>query len=789
MTAGNPNLPTPTFLSFQEVKRAAKQYSADIFTAQQSIVNILGRHEETLIKRWLKKTSTQRQKILTTAFPGIPATHRPDFWATSKESQIQIRQGSQYRDCWLLPSLNLEDLSKPRNLLLFLRSRARNPPGTFVNADTNSVHLGYVARALIAPYLSGYTMLLARQNTQLAYGRMISWDEDPEAFEMMSTGIGLQPGEGLQVMEIQQRKMQFLQKCTQLILQDLPLNETGAPKPSVPSDNIFAETASSQWPSLTQEIEEAPYKVPDPFDMARLRSFIVARRNEAEDNIWSLREDPSHFQDAVIEWSDHRQEKLLTASGKSHPVLRQDVFWERVLSNLVLNAYTDLVSWDIVLKEVDHLAKIKPPQPNNTTAGQQLSKEFSQALAHFEYLIEQCIKGPIGNWKVAMVASPPLRQLYVREPQDPHSTRIRVASKTSSRKKGDHLLWLLEIFLQDDQLFLCGLENVCDELEREIRSNQASRERISPYIAHLISELSLLGEIKRQIGLMTPGPRILKVLEEDEKKAEFSKKTKLLKDIFEALTGAHQNYTSTGIPLSKYNYPSNKRRTLATTRTMQQAENNLDAFWSQIDENCSKRTGKSLHQLLDGLLKDRPLQRTADWVESDSKLQHRKENIKLDATSSQLAALELQNRTEETVTATYLAQEKQKPKTRGIPQISPSTAAPDIAPTNDDKPRIFEVSKRGFKVFTTLFYMPTEEEPPGELPWSEFLSAMASVGFSIKKLDGSAWIFAPVDDEWKQSIIFHEPHPGSKIPFQVARRFGRRLWRTYGMSSDNFRRA
>lgn len=59
-------------------------------------------------------------------------------------------------------------------------------------------------------YLSGYTMLLAGQHTQEAYGRMMSWDDDPRAFDMMSKGTGLQPGEGLQVMEIQQRKMQFL---------------------------------------------------------------------------------------------------------------------------------------------------------------------------------------------------------------------------------------------------------------------------------------------------------------------------------------------------------------------------------------------------------------------------------------------------------------------------------------------------------------------------------------------------------------------------------------------------
>ncbi|KAI4245931.1 MAG: hypothetical protein L6R42_010044, partial [Xanthoria sp. 1 TBL-2021] len=239
MAAGNPNLPVPVFLSFQQAKAKAKQYSHDIFTAQRALVNILDRHEETVIKRWQKKTTVQRQKLLTTAFPAIPPTHRPDFWAIRKESTRQRRAGTLFRDHWLLPSLNLEDLSKPRNLLLFLRSRTRNPPGEFVNADANSVHIGHTVQALMPPYLSGYTMLLAGQNTQLSYGRMLSWDEDDDAFDMMSSGTGLQPGEGLQVLEIQQRKMQFLQKCIELILQDLPLHDHNIPKqPEPPEDRL-----------------------------------------------------------------------------------------------------------------------------------------------------------------------------------------------------------------------------------------------------------------------------------------------------------------------------------------------------------------------------------------------------------------------------------------------------------------------------------------------------------------------------------------------------------------------
>ncbi|KAL8897363.1 MAG: hypothetical protein Q9207_007249 [Kuettlingeria erythrocarpa] len=783
MTANNPDFPMPKFLSFREAKRLASQYSHEIFTAQRFLVDILDRFEETLIKRWLKKTSIQRQKVLTAAFPGIPSTHRPDFWAIRKESPAQIRAGTQYRDLWLLPSLNLEDLSKARNLLLLLRSRARHPPGNFVNADANSVHIGHLARAIMPDYLSSYTMLLAGQDTEEAYGRMISWEDNEEALHMMTQGTGLQPGEGLQVMEIQQRKLQFLQNCVEVILQDLPLKDPSIPKQPLPAEDLLLSRAA-EWPSLTQEVEEAPYKVPDPFDIGRLRTFVVARRNEAEDHIWSLREDPSYLQDVAMEWSEHRQENLLTANGKAHPVLRQDLFWERVLCNVVVDAYCNLVVWDTATKEIDHLVDLKAR--HRTRANQELHTELAEALAHFEHLIDRIARAPISNWKVGMPASPPLRQYWVREPQDPNTTIILVKSKLDSRSKGDNLLWLLEIFCHDGQAFLCGIENVCDELEREIRSSQASRDRISRYIANLISEFSLLAELKRQVGLSSPGPRMKEPIEPEEKQAESDRKMELLSQVNHALDGVSKGLAE------KFNYPSHKRRTSATTQKMQQAEKNLDIFWSHVDGHCTRKAGKTVHQVFSKILKERPLQRTPDWVEVNTERLRKKEPTELDTTSGQLAALELQSRTESTVTTSSLAQERQKPKTRGVPQTAASVMAEDPDGTGtaegEDAAPIFDVSKRGFKVFRTLFYTPSEGDPPGELPWSEFLSAMASIGFSIKKLDGSAWIFAPADDEWKQSIIFHEPHPSSKVPFQVARRIGRRLWRTYGWSSDNFRR-
>lgn len=459
LTNGNPNIPTPEFVTVTHVKRKAEHYAKDIFSCQHTLIHIMDRYDATLIKRWSKKSAERRRKVLLHVLPSIHSTHRPDFQAMRKERSGNPSHHVQFRDAWLLPSLNLEDLTKAKTLPLFLRSRAYNPPGAFVNADFNSVHLGTVAGTIKIPYLSGYTMLLAGQTTETDYGRLIYWDEDSDAFDMMGNGTGIQPGEGLVVMEIQQRKWRFLLQCAETILQDLPLQDTDVPKQFIQKEMELGGRDSG-WPSLTMEVAEAPYREPDRLDISRLQTFVNARKNHAEDHIWSLREDPSYFQDTVLDWSEHRQERLLTVQGRSHPVLRQDLFWERVLSNVVVDAYSDFIAWYGLSKELEILVEARARCLNHIQPGNELPEQFARAHSHFSHYVEQVIKGALSKWKVGMVASPPLREHFVRAPQDPTNTRIQVTPKSTSHLGRDYLLWLMERLTMDDQVFLCGLEYI-----------------------------------------------------------------------------------------------------------------------------------------------------------------------------------------------------------------------------------------------------------------------------------------------------------------------------------------
>ena len=782
--ADDPYQPVPTFLNFSETRQMATKRSKAVFADRDALFGLLERYEETLRKRWVKKTGEQRRKVLLKAYPDIPATHRPEFAALRREGASQTRAGTGFYDSFLLPSINLEDLVKPKPLLMFLNARGRQDPDIFANADFNSIHLAITSQAILPSYLWGYTMTLVGQKSASTYGRLVSWQGDDDAAFNLSNGAGVQPGQGLLVLEIQERKLGFLRSCAEGILQDLPLHDTSIPVQPSPASFITNGLENSEWPSLSKEIKEAPYSIPDQYDVERLHSFVSAKVDEAVDHIWLLREDPSYFQDTVRDWSEHRPERILSVNGKTHPVLRSDAFWERVLRTVVGDAYLSLVTWDKLSKLADQLNILRMQNLDRTQNATPISEEYEEALCHFSYFLNQMIKRPIQYYKGGMPASPPLRCHFSRQPQDSTTTGGFLESKSSSYTRGDFFLWALERLVLDDQVFVYGLENVLDVIERMVRSDGRNRERVSSWIARLLSDLSLLAELRRQMGLLNPGPAMEEPVSIEEQKEEYSSRMKLFSRIL-GIFNKGMTLTGSGTPLSKFNYPSEKNLNATTTKQLQQAERNLETFWEEVDKQFFKHGGEDLHSLLTGILPQRELRRTPDWEETDRKAET--EDNATQNLSSRVALMELEARSEKTISSEAPVQRPQKVKTRGTASESVAIHDPAAGPLVSQPPK-FRVSKRGLKVFSTLFHTPSVEDQPGEVPWSEFLSAMASVGFSIKALDGSAWVFEPQSDLFRRSIIFHEPHPGSKIPFQTARRYGRRLERAYGWTRDSFSR-
>lgn len=774
----SPDLPQPTsFPTADEVRREARERSSKLFEDWRLLNEILKRHEETIRKRWMKKTRGKKQEVLLKAWPDMSASHRPDFLALQRESTEQRRKGTRFRDAYWWPYINLEDLVKPKSLLLFLNARGRHLPEAFAHADFDATHLGQTSLAIRSAFLNGHTMLLHGQKTAETYGQLISWDEDDEAFDWMHTGTQFHPGWGLQVLETQQRILRFLVQCCFLILQDMftaSLTDVAVPVQPEPS---FVSRGETEYPSLALITAEAPYRVPLHLDFERLRAIIAAKRSAAEDYIWGLREDPGYFAEIVGDWTEHRQEKLLDTNGKRHPVLDKPLFWDRVLANVVSDAYGALMIWNVIYQQLTSLVALKEEYANEISLGRSLPLEYNEALQKFRYLLDQASKGPIANLKMGVPASPPLRSLFVREPQIPHSNIIRVKTKSAVGK--DNLLGTFSMLWDEHQLFLCGLPNVLDELDRTMHADPNQKERISPWVDRVFSDLVVIGEARRQLSLYHPSLSSTYEETTDEMKVDFARSTSGLAKLLKHLDGV--SLANVGTPAEgRFHYPSDKRRTLQSTTAMRAAEHHLDLFWRKFDQHMESHHVAVQH-LLSG---DRQVQRTAEWVEPAKAPKKAPEEDALEPLHRPFSQ-------PETGSKERILPARVKNKTRGTAQRPETDTTPDQPREEErqkpDEQPLLAVDKRAMKVFSTLFHNPSSQpDAPGEVPWTDFLHAMAATGFAPGKLYGSVWQFTPTILDVERSIQFHEPHPHGKIPFRTARRHGRRLNRAYGWTGDIF---
>jgi hypothetical protein len=328
-------------------------------------------------------------------------------------------------------------------------------------------------------------------------------------------------------------------------------------------------------------------------------------------------------------------------------------------------------------------------------------------------------------------------------------------------------------------------------LEHLILDQPSQKVRISTWVYRILSDIGLLAQARDEFESFQPWVAVMDYeFEKVQDKLEIE-----MVDQFKVRAMINDNMESTvkglgafGCPVHagerRFHYPSDKRRTRATTEAMRLAERNLDRFWTRFDTKYKSGVGKTINQTVEGFLfQTRDLQRTPEWAESEPKSKKITPEIPL-AIQSSFSSLTLGPIVS---TSPYVfSAPKPKVKTRGEATTSETSIAKPNDTLSEDVQLILYVDRRAHKVFKALFFSPKSVDLPGETPWVDFLHALASTGFRPEKLYGSVWQFTPTNLDVERSINFLEPHPHSKIPFQVARRIGRRLNRAYGWHSGMF---
>lgn len=787
----------------REIRREIRERTGNIFKDYSTLNQILARHEATIQRRWMKKTRAQRLKVLLHAWPDMAVAHRPDFHAFRTEAIQERKTRTKFRDHYIWPYINQEDLCRPKLMLLLLNSRGRNLPGEFAAGDIDSMHLGKQLETLRPVMLREYIMVMDGGLGEEKYGRLVS--VDPDADWLNGDQKQISPGEGLLILEAQERLLAFLVDCCRQILHDIAETEIFSDSfPIVSEPSLKMETEVNGFDSLAIMAAEVPYRVPAKLDFDRLISLLSARASAAEDHMWALREDPGYFSEHVYDMKEHDPEIVKDFRGHTpfDDSRRSDEYWQRSVQTLVFEAYKHYEMYSQLHQEARRLQSLQEKYSSQICPEKDLPEEYQRAMLDFRFHLTEAALGACYQLQRTL-ASPPMRQFVVRE--RPSSSKkglyiIPLPGKMIDKVGGQLLLILKTLWEMGKPMETLRLTLLSDELERLVESEPRAKELISPYIASCMGELSTISQCMRQLELYQPWARAFSQMMDARKTQVHSDFyhgksrdwRKIAKAFYsEAMGPIFRQAIPTG---GRFAYPIEKRRSKERVEILRRAESNLDDFWAHFDEEMSLKAGNiettALHRLL---TRPRELQRTTEWVDEQPVPKwsptSRQQNVKDATETAPFSALHVDQGSDgpHHPQGNVSSPQKTKLKTRkaasaGIAEVH-ITDQPAV--NADVQPQV-EVDQRTYKVFRTLFFNAEANSVPAEIPWIDFLRAMAAMGFSVEKLYGSAWIFCPRTNGLGQSIHFHEPHPRSKIPFTTARRYGRRLNRVFGWTGSMF---
>ncbi|KAI3394243.1 hypothetical protein diail_2984 [Diaporthe ilicicola] len=803
-----------------KAQRLAQDMSSRIFACHRDLHAILERHELTIQKRWAKKTKAQRQAILLEAWPNMAAGHHPEFteFKAMWRKQLCGRMfETKHKDYFMWPYINQEDLSGPKMLLLLLNSRGRHAPCEFAAADHHAMRFGKVAHAFIPTKVERHTMVLGGATGPGDYGKLLAWDEHPDAKRWGACGIQYRPAEGFFILEAQDRLMPFLVSCCEQILHDIPREILFSEAfPVEPEPKLVTETESETigFNSFVAIAAEAPYRVPPRLDFGRIEKLLAAKKSAAEDHLLSLREDPSYFAETLHNFAEHRTENIKDEDGDPHPLLdnpgktRKNLFWGFSSIYMLTLAYLSLETFTRLHSLAQECRVLLEKHAASASLLEDLPEDFLHAMMKLHFYASQAVPFYLVTLNLDTKASPSFRKFFVYEPPDFILAPSELLKQRGVKMNQDErkVLGLLAI-LWGPESVTTPTPYLVDELERLIDVSPEAKRLVTPCMANDIEDIAILTNVIRQLRVFEPWARSVGAAMDNYRNHIYAKfELKLapcIRDLPE-LDRYDKNCQRIGeladISGGRFAWPIDHRHTKENVEILRRSEANLDAFWDYIDKlthpDLEKAEDCALHRFL---LEPQFIQRFPEWDEEDDQDdQDERTETEVPATDSDPACESIYKPMSTLYFGTSpsdsedlekkLPKTKTKTKTRGRANSAAASSSEESDEDTDppDPEPVFQVDARALEVFHTLFHVASVDSTPGELPWQDFLHAMVSVGFAPKKLYGSVWQFHPSTLEVNRSINFHEPHPRGKIRFCVARRFGRRLNRAYGWTAASF---
>lgn len=567
----------------EEAAREAHTRATNVLESWRTLNRIIGLHKKTLEERWLNSSPSLRQSILLQAWPQMSDTHRPDLWALERESQEQRQAGTAYKDAFMWPQINLKDLKDQERLLVFMNSRARSPPHVFATADLETIRTGQLSKAIQGVFLPGHDIIMAGQSAE-TYGKIYRQTEK-ENVEAKAKGVSFKAGDGMDVLEVQERLLAFLIECCAHILDDR--NSGGLerePVQVIQKSRFQAHRENPEYQNMSEAMLEAPYIDPRDVDLERLETIVRNRLHEAETHFQNLHQDPEYFTAMVRAWigTPEKQEDSNTQPGAADSSPRRKLL-DRTIGRLVHNSYEEIHVWKHLTLQLHELQDLQRQYPGNKDAAV-VSSEYMeqpqcmQALQKLKALIDMRLHNHyMMKTNDHFVSS--ISQLH--NPREPHNASSR----------DDDLLWLWNRFNDKENLNIRGMKSLSGDMDRFLAEHPTEKETPrAKLLQPAFRDISMVAGLRELFAMLWPRifaprsdndiairPKIEVVRWGQQLVAPIWGLVQLLNDL--------NGTANPPIKLGEAGDPDNGRFDCSSPELRQSAETYLKSFWDGIERD------------------------------------------------------------------------------------------------------------------------------------------------------------------------------------------------------------
>ena len=681
---------------------------------------------------------------------------------------LKQADGKSNRHAFLLSYLTVPTLAKESfTLLALLHTRANARLEDWAAFDNDQLTVNWDCPLLDVEFNPGCVMLYGPN-----YGQLKKWNK-----ESVHRGDYLGFPRAQILLEAQATLMATLRRILEKAVERIPQSPSNNLDPFV--DFISAGRLTSQTSTAWSSYVQQPSSDPPRLNFRAQISDVQARIQNIGDQLWLLQTEPVYLR---------RYLRVIGQTSATHAFKSSD--WPTKL--LLLEIKTLLEAywfWQGVLIELEHANGIYDRFRDAIGQGSALPTQVESALGALEALMGQGIDWRAKQLQCLFMDRPVFSGMYDEVNDEATKSRITELKEVSGRPEPateykTHRLWwclgnLLGRYDMTGRLPYPLLFGVLDD--HLGAAGASEREKMDEVLYERFSDFATM--LKLFEALRLHRPTYARRDSEDYKSTEDRLGWRRMRL-------ANRTHSS----------PRSVLRTLQTLQNTKPPAGGKGVKWLQVfdaDHAALQAFWRSLlvdyrgwHTRCKFSTEDVTyyLQALQFWESEDyrKQLELKRQSVlsaiekRIDV-GDDIAFLPLPI-SAPVVSSSITHETKQKIKTRGAQPVGELREAKNHTATNDLLMRI-EVPKRALSMFRSMF-PDTLQERSAEIALDSFVLSMTDAGFSSRNGGGSIVIFE--ENAGPGKIIFHRPHPSSKIDPIMFQGMGRGMNKHFGWNRETF---